>query len=453
MSAGGVSTKRWSSLGWPLGASLVFTAWVMLLFCRLQLGSRLTWPDLFLTLLGCGVMTALVHGVAVAVVRGILRRSEMPAAWVLIRWTWLVTAWVPALMVLAMDASIWVALVVPVLVGSAAAVLLRWKPQNREVLANARVQSVFQVPSRAAWEQTVAPALLMAVAVQLAVLCLARRFDWTAAWLLAVANVYFLLRTPRKRGEPSGWMVAGVSALALMVTVIALVPFLKPGKGELALALLAMQQSDVKAVGKKPPPPRGGGFSGIILTLPPKPKEKVLPPTPGVVPVAGVPKPKVIPFDGVYWYFREPDDRPKKDARRVEGDPLKAEIRSTNVVSLQMEAHQRFDPALDLSCCSTLRVEIVNAETRPGVIAIQVLVRDPEAVGQEAVLVGTVVAPSSIGSSIDPLRAPVRETLTFTIPHRAQAVACGEMTVRIQSPYGRKREASKVSVEGFVLVP
>jgi hypothetical protein len=52
-------------------------------------------------------------------------------------------------------------------------------------------------------------------------------------------------------------------------------------------------------------------------------------------------RPVLIAFDGVYWYFQAPDRRPPLDAKVVQGDPVRAKIRSTKTIPLQMEAHQR----------------------------------------------------------------------------------------------------------------
>lgn len=65
-------------------------------------------------------------------------------------------------------------------------------------------------------------------------------------------------------------------------------------------------------------------------------------------------KPVIIPFDGAYWYFKQPDQRPKDDAPTVRGDPLSKNIRS-NMRPLSMEAHQNLNTSIKVDFCRTLR--------------------------------------------------------------------------------------------------
>ena len=205
--------------------------------------------------------------------------------------------------------------------------------------------------------------------------------------------------------------------------MIALLPFLKAGPGHDALDRLLLQLDRQKSAPAKPRSSNpGAGYSGIILLLPPKPPEAVRPPTPSTD-VPGAAKPQVIAFDGAYWYFKEPDQAPRPDARIVHGDPLKARIQSTNMLALQMEAHQLIVPAVKMSCCSALRLNVTNADTRPGSIAIEVVLRDMETKPPSATSLGTIVLPSSTATPIDFLRQPGPRDADVSLPRPPHAGA------------------------------
>ena len=70
-------------------------------------------------------------------------------------------------------------------------------------------------------------------------------------------------------------------------------------------------------------------------------------------------KPVVIPFDGAYWYFKQPDTHPKADAHHEEGDPIKANVRSTDRRELAMEAHQTLGSAIAGDCCRGMRIDLL----------------------------------------------------------------------------------------------
>jgi hypothetical protein len=448
--------ERSTSIAWPLAGSFAAVAWLMVLACQFELGSTLSLRVLFMFPLVCLTLIAGVHAAAVVVIRGILDQEDNIATWPVMYGTWITVVWVPALAVLAKDRSAWVAVLLPLMTGLATALFYRWarRPEH-EYEFEGDLQSLFLVPSQATLAQTIFPALLTSLAAQLGLLALVPRRDWLAALLLALACLLPVWRFPRKSGSTFGRNLNAPlanSGAALLLMMIALLPFLKHGPGHEALDRLLMQMDRQKSAPPKRPPPPGAGYSGIILLLPPRPHQAVLPPAPSAE-VPGSAKPQVIAFDGAYWYFKEPDEAPRPDARIVHGDPLKAHIQSTNMLALQMEAHQPIVPAMKMNCCSALRLNVTNADTRPGAISIEVVLRDPETKSHSATSLGTIVLPSSTASPIDFLRQPVQETLTFHFPHQPRAGSFNEITVRIKAAPERELAASQVSVESFLLVP
>ena len=397
-----------------------------------------------------------VHAAAVVVIRGILDRQDDVPTWPVMYGTWITVVWVPALVVLGMDRSAWVAVLLPLMTGLATALFYRWARHTERHEFEGELQSLFVVPTRATLGQTIFSALLTSIVAQFGLVALMLRLDWLAALLLALACLFPVWRFPRSpdstfaRRESTPF---ASSVAALLVTIIALLPFLKAGPGHEALDRLLLQLDRQKSAQAKPRASNpGAGYSGIILLLPPKPPQAVLPPAPSAE-VPGSAKPQVISFDGAYWYFKEPDEAPRPDAKIVHGDPLKARIQSTNALALQMEAHQTIVPAMKMSCCTALRLNVINADTCPGSIAIEVVLRAMETKPHLSTSLGTMVLPSSTATPMDFLRQPVHETLTFRFPHQQQAGRFSEITVRIKAAPERELAASQVSVESFVLVP
>jgi hypothetical protein len=449
------SVEQLTSIVWPLLGSLLASAWLMLFVCQFQLGSTLSWRALFIFPLACISLIACVHAAAIIVIQEIRDGQEDISTWPLIYGTWITVVWVPALAVLTKDGSAWVAVLLPLMTGLTTALLYRWSKRS-EYECEGDLQSLFLVPAEPTLAQTIFPVLLTSIAAQFGLVALILRRDWLAALLLALASLLPVWRFPRNsRGTFGRGLKAPLtsSALALLLMMIALLPFLKNGPGHEALDRLLLELNRPKPAPAKARPSRpGAGYSGVILLLPPTPHQTVVPPAPGAE-APGKGKPRIIPFDGAYWYFKEPDDAPRPDARTVHGDPLKARIQSTNMLALQMEAHQSIVPALKMSCCSALRLNVINADTRPGAIAIEVVLRDTETKPHSATSLGTIILPSSAPDPIDPLRQPVHETLTFRFPRPPRAGLFSEITVRIKAAPERERANSQVSVESFVLVP
>lgn len=451
------SAERLSSIAWPLAGSLAAVAWLMVLACQFELGSTLSLGSLFMFPLVCLALIAGVHAAAVVVIRGILDRQDDIPTWPVMYGTWITVVWVPALAVLAKDRSAGVAVLLPLMTGLATALFYRWarRPEYQYEFEG-DIQSLFLVPCEATLSQTIFPALLTSLAAQLGLLALVPRRDWLAALLLALGCLLPVWRFPRSPGTTFGRSLRVPitnSGAAWLLMMIALLPFLKHGPGHEALDRLLLRLDRQNSAQAKPRASNpGAGYSGIILLLPPKPPQAVRPPAPNAE-VPGIAKPQVISFDGAYWYFKEPDKAPRPDARIVHGDPLKAYIQSTNMLALQMEAHQTIVPAMKMGCCTALRLNVTNADTRPGAISVEVILRDTETKPHVATSLGTIALPSSTSGPIDFSRPPVHETLTFRFPRQPNAGRFSEITVRIKAAPERELAAAQVSVDSFVLVP
>jgi hypothetical protein len=245
----------------------------------------------------------------------------------------------------------------------------------------------------------------------------------------------------------------------IVFTGIALIPFLRHSRFAVGLSAF-LSAGRVNASG--PPLPEvarslvpGSYYSGVILVLPPKPREEIIPPAPvSHTQFSTVrSKPAIIPFDGAYWYFKRPDQRPKADAPIVRGDPTKANILSTDFQPLSMEAHQYLDTPIKADCCSAIRLAIRNADDRPGAIFIEVLLKDTASKVSPAQSLGSLVLPSSEERHISLNRPPVDEVLSFPFPPGAHGKQFDEIIVAIKPAKERARTGAHTAVQHFELVP
>lgn len=190
------------------------------------------------------------------------------------------------------------------------------------------------------------------------------------------------------------------------------------------------------------------GYEGIILTRP-KMRQEIVTPVLALNPGTFTKQNRVIPFDGQYWYYQWPDAAPGPYAHIVPGDPTKSQIKSTDHYPIMMEAHQRLPKPMEAGCCRTLQVNVENADTVPGTITLDVVLKDANGKPGSAVRLGSQVLVSSTVSPIPPHRGPVQETLVFQIPRDAKKKPFDEITVRVRPENTRSLIAPEVAVESF----
>jgi len=454
----------------PLLGSLLLTGAVAYLFCTLPPRPSLT----LLSLLGSAflyvLLAAVVHALtAWAICRVFREHIEIPFR-PLILGFWMSPAWLPLLVLLIKEHSIWVAFVPPLISIFAALFLMRWKSsvdkQAAAPLQTADTPSLFQLREPPSLLRSVLPAALTSIALQGGAIALLLGYPLKAGGLFALCAVLLLWALPTKsRTEEAARrtqvtrrsLVAG-SVLVFLLTGVALIPFLRPSplteelKRWIRIPQVEALASLPKIIAKSQ---TYGGYSGFILILPPKSREKIVPPAPvsrtsfSSVRAA----PTIIPFDGAYWYFKAPDHRPRANARVVHGEPTKVNIHSTDLQALKMEAHQYLGNPIEMSCCRVLRLAIQNADDRAGEISIEVLLT--RTTGKESFTqsLGTLVVPSSKGGHSVLGRPPVDETLSFPIPPGARGRQFDEITVAIKPSWERMLAGAHIAVQHFELVP
>ena len=440
-----------------LAGSLLATGLAVSLLCQQPLQRGLGWRGVAGVTVMYIATAGAVHAGAVLALRRFFREYMHARAMRLLWAVWIPVAWLPLLGVLTAKNSVWVLAVLPVLSLAATALLTqeRTLPSGCGAV-EAELGLRLIRPHETPVLRMLAPSLATAAAFQAGCAATALDHEWLAGLLFSLSCVlpaWRLLERTRRLGTLR--MAGATSAVVLVLTWVALLPVLLTAQAGLGHPwLAAASRRSVAFPGRLVARP-GAGYSGIIL-LPPVPKHQpMLPPPPetyNTQPRASK-EPTVIPFDGQYWYFKAPDARPRPDARVVHADPLKAHVLSTDPLPLLMEAHQTFAFPLPLRNAGALRLDLVNADTRPGAIAAEVLLRTHSLMGSQAVSLGTVVLSSSTVTPMDLHRPAVRESLRFAIPRHLRGRAIDEISIRLLPERSRDLGGAEVAVKDFALVP
>ena len=167
----------------------------------------------------------------------------------------------------------------------------------------------------------------------------------------------------------------------------------------------------------------------------------VAPPPKGLATGAALARSYSIPFAGQYLLFRFPQRRPPPTSILQRGSPATLSFSTVDHWPLNMEAIQRLDEPIDLSCCSALRVEIWNADKYPGTVTLELYANDK--------LLGSAPVRSTPDLQRDPIVA-VAETLDFPI---SSALMCTELKVTFQRTRQRADKSARIAIERFVLAP
>lgn len=455
-------TLTTESLALPTIGSLLMTGAVASMVCRTPSQPFASWWSLLECAAGFLMLAGVTHVAAIWTVCRVYRAQLRAPMRLLLRGTWICAALLPVAVVLAKAGSGWATPVLPVIAVVAVLFIRRGAPDaGREAHAAAPAgvsASLFAFHEPPGLLRTLLPAVVTAVLLDAGVAMLLSWQYALAGLLFGLGAAVMMWRVPLRAREQRAAMrsVVRQTAMAMLLLVVVLLPSL----GGSPLAGATGQWLGLRGVLGAPPPLRapqvpgatGGALSGVILTLPPKARQRqmLLPPRALAAGDGTKAKPTLIPFEGDYWYFRRPEVRPRGDARRVRGDPTKVDIHSTDRAELQMEAHQRLDSPLELACCGVVEVSVRNRDERPGLIALEVMLGSVAEPGR--VSLGTRV----VGSSEEGAHGRDRvteETLRFPIAADTRTRSFDEITVVVRPSAERARVGAKISVESFTLLP
>jgi hypothetical protein len=185
-----------------------------------------------------------------------------------------------------------------------------------------------------------------------------------------------------------------------------------------------------------------GSFPGVILWPEVKPVTRLVAPPPQGLSTGTAPaRPYTIPFAGQYLLFRFPQRRPPPTSILQRGSPATLAFSTVDHWPLNMEAIQKLDEPIDLSCCRALRVEIWNADRFPGTVALELYADDR--------LLGSMPVRSAPDLQRDPIVA-APESLEFPITAGGM---CTELKVTFRRARTRADKSARIAIERFVLVP
>jgi hypothetical protein len=198
-------------------------------------------------------------------------------------------------------------------------------------------------------------------------------------------------------------------------------------------------------------------YSGIVL-WPKKPSvTKLIAPSPLLWDKkrsSGQSHPVVIPFDGVYWFFRAPDTQPPAKSRESQGTPEMFDIQSTDWRRpLMMQAHQNFVNTIQSRCCSRIEVALRNRDRYPHSISIELVLIDNNSPGKPSESLGRESVNSISPRKMDDDGAPAAETLKFALPLGTGLKQFDEILMVFRLDGYRARTAAKIGIDHFTLVP
>ena len=161
--------------------------------------------------------------------------------------------------------------------------------------------------------------------------------------------------------------------------------------------------------------------------------------------------PLSIPFDGVYWFWRGPSDRPPSNSIVMHGSPAARFFRSTDGDGMSMEAQQNLGFMVDPKRYGAIELFIENADPFPNTVNILLKIRDTSVPGQPLLSLGmeAVSAPAPPAAT----GAPATQMLRFRIPSTIAIGSFDELTVSYYLKGPRSDRSARIAIERFRLVP
>lgn len=282
---------------------------------------------------------------------------------------------------------------------------------------------------------------------------------WTRSLGLYASDTDLSSRPSQLRGTPT-------ILLALLSLVLALVPFVRIPGGMGSSQRRPWQLFPARQVGYKPVLPRvaagsadpGSPGSYGILLWPEKPTyTHLVAPTPAIETNLDLfgrqSNPLVIPFNGVYWFFKAPDHQPPGNSRQVKASPDKVVIRSTDRRPLSIEAHDYLGSLIGLSCCSQVQLAIRNADRYPKTVSLELILINTSLPQKPSESLGRVIVRSTRPWELYKEQPVASETLSFAIPPRHALREFDEVKVVFWLDPARADTAAKIAIDHLALVP
>ena len=197
--------------------------------------------------------------------------------------------------------------------------------------------------------------------------------------------------------------------------------------------------------------------SGVILWPEEAKLTKLIAPAPamgnGLLKSHRMANPLVIPFNGVYWFFKAPDLHPPVTSRQAQGSPDALDIHSTDRRPLSMEAHENLGSMIDLDCCSRIQISIRNADRYPETVSMELILVNSSLSEKPSESLGTITVKSTPSWSLRGGQSLVHETLNFSIPPHHSLRRFDEMKIVFRLDAFRADDGAKIAIDHFVLIP
>ena len=197
--------------------------------------------------------------------------------------------------------------------------------------------------------------------------------------------------------------------------------------------------------------------SGVILWPTQQTYTKLVAPVPamgnGLLKSSRSAKPLIIPFNGVYWFFKAPDLHPPSTSRQAHGSPELLDIHSTDRRPLSMEAHEHFGSMISVDCCSRIQISIRNADLYSEAVSLELLLVNSSLPGKPSQSLGRVMAKSARPWKVYEKPSPTAETLNFPMPANLSLRRFDEVMIVFRLAAFRADDGAKIAIDHFVLVP
>lgn len=281
---------------------------------------------------------------------------------------------------------------------------------------------------------------------------------WTMRWIPAASA----------DALPSQSHSVPVAGLAILFTMAALIPYLHGSSG-FGLGSSHKYAAPAFSSGNTPQGQTAhrvfeddertasDGNSGIVLWPDQQVHTKLVAPAPvdltSQLALGRNVNPLVIPFRGVYWFFKAPDARPPKTSREAHASPEAVEIRSTDRRPLSIEAHDFLGSLINLNCCSRIQVSIRNADRYPETVSLELILVDTSQPKHASQSLGQALVKSTRPWRIYEHPQAVTETLNFAIPPRSSLRHFDEISIVFRLARSRADAAARIAVDHLVLIP
>jgi len=313
--------------------------------------------------------------------------------------------------------------------------------------------------------------VVAAMLLQIGTLAALGGYTAAGTFLVAVSFAVWAWDYRRLQAEPTEMPKANPVRTVLFVSmlmIVGLFPFLRRGGGydspTAHLGLFPRRRSEANS--KNPQPsaaahiqgsrPEGEGDQGIILWGEQRNSTKLVAPTPALMNARnsnGNAKDLIIPFDGVYWFFKSPDAQPPPGSRQAHTTPDIVEIHSTDRRPLLIEAHDHLDNLIDLNCCSRVQVAIRNADRYPETVSLELVLVNTTVPHNPSVSLGRMMVNSTRTWELYEKPETVDETLSFPIPARRSLRAFDEVKIVFVLDRARADAGARIAIDHFILVP